>query len=245
VLDVADNGATYAEGGVGTATLELLESATRYNRWIVDFIRPRLGETNIELGAGRGTLSEIVGETHNVLPFELSEHNQQFLAQRFAAHPRVERCRADLLEHTEWGSADCVYSANVLEHIRDDRAILQHSARLLKPGGWFVAFVPAGTWLYSSFDRALGHCRRYGQSDRQRFARIVNGDAQLVLREFRYVNAVGALGWFLKMRLLGQTSVSLEETMLMERLLPMVRILDWLGMPFGQSAVMALERIRT
>jgi hypothetical protein len=81
---VADNDAAYAAGGVGNATLDILGEADAYNRWIVDFIRPRLGAFNIELGAGHGALCDVIGETHQVLPFELSEHNQAIVLSRFA-----------------------------------------------------------------------------------------------------------------------------------------------------------------
>jgi len=163
--------------------------------------------------------------------------------QRFLGHARVDVCRANLLEYREWGAADSVYSANVLEHIEDDLSVIRHSARLLKPGGWFVAFVPAGTWLYSSFDRMLGHYRRYGRADRKRLAQVVNGDARLTLREFRYVNTIGGLGWFMKMRLLGQVSVNPGDAAWAERLLPLNKLLDALNPPFGQSALIALERV--
>jgi SAM-dependent methyltransferase len=182
---VADNDVAYAAGGVGNATLDILGDAEAYNRWIIDFIRPWLGAFNVELGAGHGSLCDIVGETHRVLPFELSEHNQGLILRRFAGHPRVEPCRRDILDYDADSLVDCVYSANVLEHIEDDVAMIQHCARLLKPGGWFVAFVPAGKWLYSGFDRAIGHHRRYGRSDRARLAEVVGGGRRLVLREYR------------------------------------------------------------
>lgn len=240
-----ENEAAYAEGGLGTATLEVLEDAHIYNRWIVDFIRPRLGAVNVELGAGRGTLCDIVGKTHRVLPFDLSVHNQRIISNRFAGHPHVAACRGDVLDYREWGSVSCVYSANVLEHIADDLEVVRHCARLLEPGGWFVAFVPAGKWLYSAFDRAIGHHRRYGRSDRKRFERLINDEPSLALREYRYVNSVGALGWFIKMRLLGRRSVSASDAALVQRLLPAINIIDALGMPFGQSVILALERVRT
>jgi hypothetical protein len=136
-----------------------------------------------------------------------------------------------------------VYSANVLEHIEDDLAIVKHCARLLEPGGWFVAFAPAGKWLYSEFDRIIGHHRRYGRADRKRLAEVVSGDAWLVLREYRYVNVVGALGWFVKMRLLGRRAVSAGDAALVQRLLPVIGAIDNLRLPVGQSVLIALERV--
>jgi len=175
---IADNSTVYDESGAGTATLALLEDAQEYNRWIVDFFRRYLGETNFELGAGRGTLSAIVAETHRVIPFEISEVNNALVRKRFASHSFVEPCRSDILASTDFGMVDCVYSANVLEHIEEDLVVIQHCARLLRVGGWFVAFAPAGQWLYSMFDREHGHIRRYTAADRIRLTEPSSGGAK-------------------------------------------------------------------
>jgi SAM-dependent methyltransferase len=240
---IPDNLHVYSESGTGTATLEALESAQEYNRWVVDFFRPYLGATNFELGAGQGTLTAIVAETHAVTPFEISPANISALRERLASHPRVVPCRSDILECKDFDCADCVYSANVLEHIENDVSIIQHCAKLLRVGGWFLAFVPAGQWLYSKMDRELGHFRRYTAKDKFRLSQSPNDGARLKLREFRFVNLPGAFGWFAKMRVLGSTRISSDDAAIVGRLIPLIRALDKLRLPIGQSAVMAWQRI--
>jgi hypothetical protein len=50
---------------------------------------------------------------------------------------------------------------DVLEHIMDDREELERAASLLQPGGYIVVLAPAHQWLFSAFDTAVGHHRRY------------------------------------------------------------------------------------
>lgn len=50
---------------------------------------------------------------------------------------------------------------DVLEHVRDDVAALQHLQNLLREGGCLVLTVPAHASLWSYFDEAACHCRRY------------------------------------------------------------------------------------
>jgi ubiquinone/menaquinone biosynthesis C-methylase UbiE len=50
---------------------------------------------------------------------------------------------------------------DVLEHIEDDNACLQELHRIMSPGGQLVLTVPAYMFLFSDFDRAAGHYRRY------------------------------------------------------------------------------------
>jgi hypothetical protein len=46
------------------------------------------------------------------------------------------------------------------------------------------------------------------------------------------------------MRLLGRRAVSAGDAALVQRLLPVIDMVDGLGLPVGQSVVIALERVR-
>jgi len=50
---------------------------------------------------------------------------------------------------------------DVLEHLTDDRAVLSDVHYLLKPGGRLLPTLPALPSLWSYFDEAAQHCRRY------------------------------------------------------------------------------------
>jgi SAM-dependent methyltransferase len=56
---------------------------------------------------------------------------------------------------------DTILYMDVLEHIADDRRELEQAARLLADGGCLVVLAPAHQFLFSPFDAAIGHYRRY------------------------------------------------------------------------------------
>ena len=56
-------------------------------------------------------------------------------------------------------------SANLLEHIPDDRRALARSAACCRPGSRAVFVVPAGPGTYDYYDRFLGHERRYARGE--------------------------------------------------------------------------------
>lgn len=56
---------------------------------------------------------------------------------------------------------DCVLALDVIEHIDDDRRALRQLARLVRHSGCIILSVPALPELYSEFDEAQGHRRRY------------------------------------------------------------------------------------
>lgn len=62
-------------------------------------------------------------------------------------------------------SMDAIVSANLLEHVPDDRRALREFARVLQPGSRLVVVVPAGPSTYDYYDRFLGHERRYGRGE--------------------------------------------------------------------------------
>ncbi len=56
---------------------------------------------------------------------------------------------------------DLVLLLDVIEHVQEDARFLEDSAFLAKPAGHLVVNVPASPRLYSRYDVAAGHLRRY------------------------------------------------------------------------------------
>lgn len=56
---------------------------------------------------------------------------------------------------------DAVLLLDVIEHIDDDAAFVRAALRHLRPGGIVAINVPASMMLFSDYDRAVGHVRRY------------------------------------------------------------------------------------
>jgi SAM-dependent methyltransferase len=74
---------------------------------------------------------------------------------------RADVCELPLAD----ASVDAAVSANLLEHVPDDRAALGELRRVLRPGARAVIVVPAGPGTYDYYDRFLGHERRYGRGE--------------------------------------------------------------------------------
>jgi SAM-dependent methyltransferase len=148
------------------AELELFSAATVWKSYFRRHIEPYLGARVLEVGAGLGGTTKLlcsprqeawiclepdallVGELgHAVERGELPEICQILIGTLSQVRPST--------------LFDTVLYIDVLEHIEDDRGELERAAAHLKPGGHLVVLGPAHPRLFSPFDRAIGHYRRY------------------------------------------------------------------------------------
>ena len=212
-----------------------LAGARNYNAWLFERALPYLGRSVLDVGAGIGTFTALAAaDAAAVVALEPDPVFAERLAERFAGMDNVEVVNGDLAELAPDDPPrrfDSIICFNVLEHIRDDGEALRRFRSLLSPGGHVLLLVPAHRSLWSPFDESVGHERRY---DRRTLGHGLRQNG-LTAAEVRYVNPIGGLGWLVSMRLLRRRTLSVRGTRAFDRLVPLVRPLDRLRLPFGQS----------
>ena len=144
----------------GTATLAALENARNYNAAIESLLAqvPGIATARVlDVGAGTGEFSRRIAKMGaSVSCVEPDATLRTALASEgFTCFARIEDAPDGF---------DAVTMVNVLEHIADDAAALVELRARLRPEGTLFVFVPALQVLYSRFDRAIGHHRRYTRS---------------------------------------------------------------------------------
>jgi len=92
---------------------------------------------------------------------------------------------------------DVAVSANLLEHLPDDRRALGEIFRILRPGARAVIVVPVDPSCYDCYDRLLGHERRYA---RRELARKARAAGFVVLQDARLGAALYPAFWAVKQR---------------------------------------------
>jgi SAM-dependent methyltransferase len=78
---------------------------------------------------------------------------------------RARLIRGDLFSIKADERFDLIGMFDVLEHIPDDEAAVRRAYELLRPGGRYLLTVPAHASLWSYFDEASHHQRRYSRGD--------------------------------------------------------------------------------
>ena len=223
-------------------TLDALDDGTNYAAWIAELVAPYLGDEVLEVGAGHGTITErMAAPGRRVVATDLSERCVHVLQERFRGASNVEVVLGPIEAAVPDGPYDTAVLINVLEHIPDDQQALLQLSDLLKPGGRLVLWVPAFDFLYSEFDRKIGHYRRY----RIPQLRPKLAEAGFEVRDIRYVNTVGALGWLMIARLLRRDPVAGGPARIFDKcFVPVLRVVERrLRPPFGQSVFVAAVRL--
>jgi SAM-dependent methyltransferase len=115
---------------------------------------PRL----LDLGCGTGLfLQRRAGDSH-ALGVDASPEALRYCQRRGTLD--VVRVDAAHLPFAN-ASMDVVTAFDLTEHVSDDRALVEEIRRVLKPGGFLLATVPAHPVLWTGHDVSLHHRRRY------------------------------------------------------------------------------------
>jgi SAM-dependent methyltransferase len=242
-----------AVAGVGTVqeleaghaqgeTLRRMATAHNYNAWLFQRLRPYLGRRVLDVGAGLGTFSEFAAPGRDlVVALEPDPVFAAALSERFADSEcvRVIASEAEVIEPRSLpGPFDSIVCLNVLEHIRDDAAALARFCEHLAPGGRLLLLVPAHPILYGRADQVLGHERRYQKRPLQRLLEQTG----LAVESLRYVNPVGAVGWLVSAKLLRRADIPSGPLRVYDRVVPLLRALDRVELPFGLSLWAVAQR---
>ena len=224
----------------GAETLQIMSAATRYNHWQYTRVAPYLGRRICEVGAGIGNMSSLIlGGTPNLLVLtETDPYYRAALRRRFDGSSSIAVEELTLPDHSAGDRfqryhLDTVVALNVIEHIAEDVEALRSIASMLRPGGHVVILVPAMPALFGSLDEELGHHRRYTR--RSLSERIAAAGFQ-VKCSF-YFNILGMLGWWVNARLRKVPRIPLAQLGYFEKLVPVLRMEDYLPLPCGQSVI--------
>jgi SAM-dependent methyltransferase len=224
--------------------LHLFAQARNWKAYLAALLRPHLVGRVLEVGAGLGATTGALcdGRQTEWRCLEPDPAMARALAADVAAGRLPPCCRASAGTIADLPAAsrfDAILYVDVLEHVEDDRAELAQAAARLTPEGVLVVLSPAHPWLYSPFDAAIGHWRRY---TRRSLAAVAPGGLQLM--SLQYLDSVGLCASAGNRLLLRRAAPTPAMISLWDRwLVPLSRRFDpWFRFRLGKS-VLAVWRL--
>ena len=129
--------------------------------WLRRVGPPQAENLLLDCGAGTGRFAQEMEADCRVMVLDDHEEALRLLRTRFRPD-QILSLAGDRVPLPD-ASLDYVTALDVLEHTPDDGAVLAGFHRLLKSGGVALVTVPAGMALWSDWDVALHHYRRYSR----------------------------------------------------------------------------------
>jgi methyltransferase family protein len=207
--------------------LDIFAHATRWKGYWSSCVRPFLTGDVLEVGVGIGANTPLL--TPNAVRSWTCLEPDGKLAERAAvalkSAPTTSGCKV-LVGTTQTLAKDLRFNAllyiDVLEHIEQDKEELERAATFLTTGGSLIVLSPAHQWLYTAFDKSIGHFRRY---DRASLAACTPDACRL--KRLWYLDSVGMLASCANRLFLHQSMPQLRQIFFWDRyLVPPSTLLD-------------------
>lgn len=227
--------------------LELFSHATCWKSYWSGFFKPFIKGHVLEVGAGIGS-STLALSTCSYESWTCLEPDPE-LANQLADFLKKDRnniqykvIKGNIENLTDNDYFDTILYIDVLEHIEDDHKELENATRLLSNNGKIIILSPAHQWLFSEFDRAIGHHRRYNKKS---FTMIIPD--RLKVLKYNYLDSCGLFAsvanrYLLKHKMPGKKQIAVWDRILV----PCSRMIDpLLFFTIGKSILVVLEKIDT
>ena len=219
----------------GRGVLNNLTGTPQYVSWMTRLLRPYLGDTVLEVGAGLGTISgRLMSRRLHYVAAEADPLYLHALRNRFLRTPNVSVIRLDPANAADFSRTgepfDTVLCLNMLEYLEQPSGAVASLARLLRKDGRLIALTPQGRSLYGPVDVNMRHKRRFQLDE---LSRLMNENG-LEVERVHQLNKAGTPVWWLHGKLLRRKRISkpmlkaFDKTVWLWRLLD--PILPWRGL---------------
>ena len=171
--------------------LEIFDKATIWRKFIYALTKKFLSDGMLEIGAGLGSFTaNYYKNLQKIVLTDLDEENIKILKKKFSEEKNItiNSKRINELE----GKFNTIIYLNVLEHIKNDLDEINSALNKLNTGGHLIILVPAHQNLFSKFDEAIGHHKRYN-IEFFKFNKFENAKIQKLL----FLDLVGYILYFL------------------------------------------------
>lgn len=227
----------------GRAFLNNLTGTPQYLNWLARLLRPHLGDTVLELGAGIGNIAgHLMGRRLRYVASEKDPLYLHALRNRFLRTPNVEVLQLDPERPEDYeragGPFDTILCVNVLEYVKYPSVVIDAAASVLKPGGCLIVLAPQSEALFGTLDKTLGHLRRFSQKQ----LRELLEQHGLAVVQMRQLNKIGTLGWWFYGKVLHRKHISKVALKIFDKTVWIWRYLDGLLPWSGLSLVVVAAK---
>ena len=140
--------------------LEIFDTAKVFQKYVYFLIKKYFKNKIFEVGAGLGSFTRQYNNSYKEIYLsDLDKNNYLVLKKKFSKKKNIKINNQKINQINI--KFNTILYLNVLEHIKKDKSEINLAISKLNSGGHLIILVPAHQKLYSKFDKAIGHCKRY------------------------------------------------------------------------------------
>ena len=150
--------------------LILFETAINWKKYFSHFIQPHISGRVLECGAGIGSTTKFMndGTCNEWILLEPDKQMAGILRKKISLNELPQNCKViegTISSFENMAQFDTVLYIDVLEHIENDEVEVKMAVERLNYKGKLIILSPAFPSLYSNFDKAIGHYKRYTKKE--------------------------------------------------------------------------------
>lgn len=199
----------------------------------------------LDAGCGTGAMLFELKDKFDVFGADVSAESLSFCRNRKLANLRLVDFERKLpYKNNAFSVIVCL---DVLEHVENDRQLLDEFHRILKKGGRLYLTVPAYQFLWTYWDEILGHKRRYRKSNLVKLFGQTNFRIVHASYFYSFLLPIVIPFRFLKSAIKNSSSDFVQLPLLVNKLMLLLcfmerKIQELVSLPFGLSIFMVAEK---
>jgi 2-polyprenyl-3-methyl-5-hydroxy-6-metoxy-1,4-benzoquinol methylase len=213
--------------------LAFFEKAVNWKTYFSSYINSFIGNNVLEVGSGIGATTRLLngGSAKTWTLLEPDEEMNKILQRKKENQSQFSNCiirNETVFQLSSLEKFDTIIYIDVLEHIKDDKKEMIRATELLQLNGHLIILSPAYNFLFSPFDKAIGHYRRY-TTETLKSAMPV----ELKLIQVKYLDSIGFFASLANKLFLKQSYPSEKQIQAWDKL--MIPVSKWMDKIFFHS----------
>ena len=218
--------------------LEYFDIATNFREYQFQLIKNSIKGYVAEVGPGNGVIAKKYKvKAKKVDLYETSNYLFKNLNKKFKNNRKITILNKTLKSKKRY---DTIIYLDVIEHIKNDKAEIMNALSHLKKNGILIINVPAFSFLYSKFDKDVGHFRRYNKKD----FKVIFKDIKNISYQMNYYDSVGFILSVLNKYFSGKKSKFMKNKILFWNSMILIsKLIDKLIFNlFGKSLLLLIKK---
>tara|TARA_Y100000816_G_scaffold36634_1_gene23318 strand:+ start:1943 stop:2629 length:687 start_codon:yes stop_codon:yes gene_type:complete len=218
--------------------LEYFDLASNFRDYQFQLIKNSIKGHVAEIGPGNGVIAQKYQfYAKKVELYETSNLLFKNLNKKFKSNKKIKIFNKTLKSKKTYNT---IIYLDVIEHIKKDKSEIINALNHLKKNGTLIINVPAFSFLYSKFDKDVGHFRRYNKKD----FKIILKDIKNISYTMKYYDSIGFMLSLLNKFFSGKKSKFMKSKILFWNSMILVsKVIDKITCNlFGKSLLLLIKK---